>query len=43
MVIVSAIAVTVYLGGWYFPFVYRLTEARVITPLCYSQPSGLSS
>jgi NADH-quinone oxidoreductase subunit H len=28
MVIVSAIAVTVYLGGWYFPFVYRLTEAK---------------
>jgi NADH-quinone oxidoreductase subunit H len=28
MVIVSAVAVTVYLGGWYFPFVYRLTEAR---------------
>src|SRR5882672_11509307 len=27
MVIVSAVAVTVYLGGWYFPFVYRLTEA----------------
>ena len=28
MVIVSAVAVTVYLGGWYFPFVYRLTEAN---------------
>lgn len=28
MVVVSAIAVTVYLGGWYFPFVYRLTEAK---------------
>jgi NADH-quinone oxidoreductase subunit H len=28
MVIVSAMAVTVYLGGWYFPFVYRLTEAK---------------
>ena len=28
MVIVSAVAVTVYLGGWYFPFVYRLTEAK---------------
>ena len=28
MVIVSAVAVTVYLGGWYFPFVFRLTEAR---------------
>ncbi len=28
MVIVSAVAVTVYLGGWYFPFVYRLIEAK---------------
>src|SRR4030095_241865 len=28
MVIVSAVATTVYLGGWYFPFVYRLTEAK---------------
>src|SRR5918993_3406379 len=28
MVVVSAIAVTVYLGGWYFPFVYGLTEAN---------------
>ena len=28
MVVVSAIAVTVYLGGWYFPFVYRFTEAN---------------
>jgi NADH-quinone oxidoreductase subunit H len=28
MVIVSAIAVTVYLGGWYFPFVHGLTEAK---------------
>jgi NADH-quinone oxidoreductase subunit H len=28
MVVVSAVAVTLYLGGWYFPFVYRLTEAR---------------
>src|SRR5688500_3540470 len=27
MVVVSAIAVTVYLGGWYFPFVYRLEAA----------------
>jgi NADH-quinone oxidoreductase subunit H len=24
MVVVSAVAVTMYLGGWYFPFVYRL-------------------
>jgi NADH-quinone oxidoreductase subunit H len=28
MVVVSAIATTMYLGGWYFPFVYGLTEAR---------------
>src|SRR4026207_772836 len=28
MVVVAAIAVTVDLGGWYFPFVYRLTEAN---------------
>src|SRR5687768_396492 len=28
MVVVSAVAATVYLGGWYFPFVYRLTEAK---------------
>lgn len=28
MVVVSAVAVTLYLGGWYFPFVYRLTEAN---------------
>ena len=28
MVVVSAVATTLYLGGWYFPFVYDLTEAR---------------
>ncbi|HEY0386241.1 MAG TPA: complex I subunit 1 family protein, partial [Pyrinomonadaceae bacterium] len=28
MVVVSAIATTVYLGGWYFPFVFGLTEAK---------------
>ncbi len=28
MVVVSAVAVTGSLGGWYFPFVYRLTEAK---------------
>jgi NADH-quinone oxidoreductase subunit H len=27
MVVVSAVATTVYLGGWYFPFVYRLEAA----------------
>src|SRR5262252_33051 len=28
MVVVTALATTLYLGGWYFPFVYGLTEAR---------------
>jgi NADH-quinone oxidoreductase subunit H len=28
MVVVSAVATTLYLGGWYFPFVYELTEAK---------------
>src|SRR4029453_7117336 len=28
MVVVSAVAVTVYLGGWFFPFVHGLTEAK---------------
>ncbi len=28
MVVVASVATTVYLGGWYFPFVYGLTEAR---------------
>ena len=28
MVVVTAVATTIYLGGWYFPFVYRLTEAK---------------
>jgi NADH-quinone oxidoreductase subunit H len=28
MVVVSAVATTVYLGGWYFPFVFKLTEAN---------------
>jgi len=28
MVVVTAVATTLYLGGWYFPFVYQLTEAR---------------
>ncbi|HEU5459039.1 MAG TPA: NADH-quinone oxidoreductase subunit NuoH [Pyrinomonadaceae bacterium] len=27
MVVVAAVATTVYLGGWYFPFVYRLEES----------------
>src|SRR4026208_235397 len=28
MVVVTAVATTVYLGGWYFPFVYRLEAAN---------------
>src|SRR5215468_1788058 len=28
MVVVAGVATTVYLGGWYFPYVYALTEAR---------------
>jgi len=28
MVVVAAIATAVYLGGWYFPGIYALTEAR---------------
>src|SRR5205085_1764353 len=28
MVVVAAVATTLYLGGWYFPFVYRFTEAQ---------------
>ena len=28
MLVVSAVAVSIYLGGWYFPFVYRFTEAK---------------
>jgi len=28
MVVVTAVATTLYLGGWYFPYVYQLTEAK---------------
>ncbi len=28
MVVIAAVATTLYLGGWYVPFVYSLTEAR---------------
>ncbi len=28
MVVVAGVATTIYLGGWYFPFVYQLTEAK---------------
>lgn len=28
MVVVAAVATSLYLGGWYFPFLYRFTEAK---------------
>src|SRR3954469_22833705 len=28
MVVIAAVATTLYLGGWYFPGIYRLTEAK---------------
>jgi NADH-quinone oxidoreductase subunit H len=28
MVVVTAVATTLYLGGWYFPYVHQLTEAK---------------
>jgi NADH-quinone oxidoreductase subunit H len=28
MVVVTAVATTLYLGGWYFPYVHTLTEAK---------------
>jgi NADH-quinone oxidoreductase subunit H len=28
MVVVASVATTVYLGGWYFPYVHSLTEAK---------------
>lgn len=28
MVVVASVATTVYLGGWYFPFLHSLTEAK---------------
>ena len=48
MVVVTAVATTLYLGGWYFPFVYRLTEARcyhnlyvVVSLVVFLAKSGL--
>jgi len=48
MVVVTAVATTLYLGGWYFPFVFRLTEARgyhnayvVISLIVFLTKSGL--
>ncbi|HEV2915562.1 MAG TPA: NADH-quinone oxidoreductase subunit NuoH [Pyrinomonadaceae bacterium] len=28
MAVVTAVTTALYLGGWYFPFIYRLTEAK---------------
>jgi NADH-quinone oxidoreductase subunit H len=48
MVVVTAVATTLYLGGWYFPFVYRLTEAKgfhnafvVISVIVFLAKAGL--
>src|SRR5437868_6914418 len=48
MVVVTAVATTLYLGGWYFPFVYRLTEAKgyhnvyvVVSLLVFLAKAGL--
>jgi len=48
MVVVTAVATTLYLGGSYFPFVFRLTEARgyhnvyvVVSLLVFLAKAGL--
>ena len=48
MVVVTAVATTLYLGGWYFPFVYRLTEAKgyhnayvIVSMLAFFLKAGL--
>src|SRR5260370_26510531 len=48
MVVVTAVDTTLYLGGWYFPFVYRLTEANgyhnayvVISLIAFLAKAGL--
>src|SRR6478672_12178994 len=48
MVVVTAVATTLYLGGWYFPFVYRLTEAHgyhnayvIVSMLAFFLKAGL--
>lgn len=48
MVVVTAVATTLYLGGWYLPFVYRLTEAHgyhnayvVISVIVFLTKAGL--
>src|SRR5918999_1854005 len=40
MVVVSAIATAVYLGGWDFPFVYRFTEVYHQAALANGNPEG---
>jgi NADH-quinone oxidoreductase subunit H len=40
MVVVSAVATAVYLGGWYVPFIYRWTEAYHQAALLNGQPDG---
>src|SRR5204863_438653 len=48
MVVVTAVATTLYLSGWYFPFVYRFTEAKgfhtayvVVSLIVFLAKSGL--
>src|SRR5260370_27252019 len=48
MVVVTAVATTLYLGGWYLPFVYRLTEAKgyhnayvIVSMLAFFLKAGL--
>src|SRR6185369_11622467 len=48
MVVVTAVATTLYLGGWYFPYVYQLTEAKgyhnayvVITLIVFLAKAGV--
>jgi NADH-quinone oxidoreductase subunit H len=48
MVVVTAVATTLYLGGWYFPLVYRWTEAKgyhqafvVISVIVFLAKAGL--
>jgi NADH-quinone oxidoreductase subunit H len=40
MVVVVAVATTVFFGGWYFPFVYRLTEAHHVAALASGHADG---
>jgi NADH-quinone oxidoreductase subunit H len=40
MIVVSAVATAVYLGGWYFPFVYRFTELYHQAAIANGNPNG---